>query len=253
MAGGLDAKRVLVIDDDPNLRQLLERIFSQGGAQVCVASGGGEGLRQFYLQRPDLVVLDVMLPDMDGWEVCRRIRQLSNVPIMFLSALGGERDIVRGLDLGAVDYVVKPFSPQVLLARARASLRQAELASGAGKPPTYQDDYLTIDLERRQVWVHGEPVKLTATEYRLLAYLVQNAGLVLTFEQILEQVWGWEYRESVDYVHVYTWHLRQKLEVDPRHPRYVLTEHGACYRFQKEPPVPSIRQRGEAVLAGSSA
>ena len=228
----MQGKTILVIDDDPEMLRLLEHIFSREGAQVCTAAGGQEGLRQFYNYPPHLVVLDVMMPDLDGWQVCDRVRQMSDVPIIFLTALNAEAEIIHGLDTGAVDYVTKPFSPHVLVARARAALRQTELAPGTEKTDTYRDDYLAIDLDTRQVTVRGEPVKLTKTEYRLLAYLVENAGQVLTPQQILEYVWGREYRDSIDYTHVYMWRLRQKLEEDPQNPRYLLTEHGLGYRFQ---------------------
>ena len=228
----MQGKTILVIDDDPQMLRLLEHIFSKEGAQVCTAAGGQEGLRQFHAYRPHLVILDVMMPEMDGWQVCNRVRELSDVPIIFLTAGREEAEIIHGLDTGAVDYVTKPFSRQVLVARARAALRQAEPAPGTEKTKAYRDDYLAIDLDTRQVTVRGEPVKLTKTEYRLLAYLVQNAGQVLTPEQILEYVWGREYRDSVDYTHVYMWRLRQKLEEDPQDPRYLLTEHGLGYRFQ---------------------
>ena len=228
----MQGKTILVIDDDPEMLRLLEHIFSREGAQVCTAAGGQEGLRQFYNYPPHLVVLDVMMPDLDGWQVCARVRQMSDVPIIFLTALNAEAEIIHGLDTGAVDYVTKPFSPHVLVARARAALRQTELAPGTEKTDTYRDDYLAIDLDARRVRVRGEPVKLTKTEYRLLAYLVENAGQVLTPQQILEYVWGREYRDSIDYTHVYMWRLRQKLEEDPQNPRYLLTEHGLGYRFQ---------------------
>ncbi len=231
----LKNKEILVIDDDPNLVRLIEYTFSKAGIVVHTAESGEEGLRQFYVQQPDLIILDVMMPEMDGWEVCARIRQISDVPIIFLTALDREENVVRGLDCGAVDYVVKPFGPKVLVARVQAALRQAELTSGQRKAPTYHDDYLTIDLETRRVFVRGEPVKLTATEYQLMAYLVQNASQVLSFQQILENVWGSEYDDCVNYVHVYMWHLRNKLEEDPKDPRYLLTEHGVGYRFQRAP------------------
>jgi two-component system KDP operon response regulator KdpE len=222
-------QKVLVIDDDANIVQLLVHTFSQAGAQVYIATSGEDGLRQFYVHRPDLVILDVIMPEMNGWQVCSRIRQISQVPIIFLSAIDGEDNVVHGLNVGAVDYVTKPFSPQVLVARARAALRRTELASGMEKSKTYRDNYLTIDLDERRVLVGEERVKLTGTEFRLLTYLLENAGRVLSFGQILENVWGWEYRDSVNYVHVYVWHLRKKLEEDPRNPQYLLTEHGVGY------------------------
>lgn len=233
--GNSKHKNILVIDDDPNILRLIEYTFSRIGIVVHTAESGEEGLRQFYAQQPDLIILDIMMAEMDGWEVCARIRQISDVPIIFLTALGGEENIVRGLDCGAVDYMVKPFGPRVLVARAQAALRQVERNSTPEKPPTYRDDYLTIDLETRRVLVRGEPVRLTATEYQLLAYLLQNAGQVLAFEQILENVWGSEYEDCVNYVHVYMWHLRNKLEEDPKDPRYLVTEHGVGYRFRKTP------------------
>ena len=231
----LTNKKILVIDDDPNLVRLIEYTFSRAGFVVHKAESGEEGLHQFYDRQPDLIILDIMMPEMDGWEVCARIRQVSDVPIIFLTALSGEENVVRGLDCGAVDYVVKPFGPKALVARAQAALRHVELTPPLEKPPTYRDDYLTIDLETRRVLVRGEPVKLTATEYQLLSYLVQNASQVVSFEQILENVWGSAYDDCVNYVHVYMWHLRNKLEEDPKDPRYLLTEHGVGYRFRKTP------------------
>ena len=225
----------MVVDDDAHIRELTAHIFAKSGGQVYSASDGNEGLRQFYAHRPHLVILDIMMPNLDGWQVCTQIRLLSDVPIIMLTALGQDEHTIRGLDCGAVDYVTKPFSPKVLAARARAALRQATQAAETHQPASYSDDYLTIDLSQRRVLVRGELVCLTATEYRLLAYLVQNAGRVLTFRQILEKVWGWEYQDSVEYVHVYISHLRKKLEEDPKLPAYLLTEHRVGYRFEKRP------------------
>lgn len=226
-------RKILVIDDDPNLRQLISVTFANEGCQIFSATTGAEGLRLFYEHRPDLIILDIMMPELDGWAVCTQIRRLANVPIILLTSLGSEHDVVKGLECGAVDYVVKPFSPKVLVARANAGLRQACQESPTNKQSTFNDTYLTIDLEKRRILVRNEPVKLSATEYKLLSYLVQNANQVLTIEQILENVWGWEYRESSDYVHVYISHLRRKLEADPKEPRYILTEYGAGYYFAK--------------------
>jgi DNA-binding response OmpR family regulator len=247
----LGGKTILVIDDDRNLLRLVEHTFSPTGALLYTAESGEEGLRRFYARQPDLVILDVMMPDMDGWQVCSRIREVSDVPIVFLTALGKELEVVRGLDCGAVDYVTKPFSPDILVARVRAALRRTDLASGQPKLPSYRDDYLTIDLEARRVLVRGKLVKLTATEYQLLAYLVQNSGRVLGFQQILEKVWGCEYQDSINYVHVYMSHLRNKLEEDPKNPCYLLTEHGVGYRFQRLPSAETGGRQGASSVSAN--
>jgi two-component system KDP operon response regulator KdpE len=171
------------------------------------------------------------MPYADGWETCRQIRKLADTPIIMLTAIKDENAEVRALDMGAVDFVTKPFSPKVLLARARVALRQPvtgeqETASG------YQDDYLTVDIVRRRVLVKGKPLKLTKTEFELLVYLADNEGWVSTFEQILDNVWGAGYEDNPDYVHVYVSRLRQKIEADPRQPRYLLSERGVGYRFE---------------------
>jgi DNA-binding response OmpR family regulator len=226
-------EKVLVVDDDPALLPLIEYTFAREGYEVFAAPDGKEAMREFFAHRPHLVVLDIMMPRMDGWETCRRIREVSDVPIIMLTAKGQDEDIVRGLEYGADDYLTKPFSIKVLLAHARAVLRRAALPPVADEEPTaFSDDYLTIDLKERRVAVRGEVVKLTPTEYRLLAYLVQNPGQVLTFQQILQSVWGWEYQDDLDYVRVYVWHLRQKLEEDPKNPSYIQTEMGVGYRFE---------------------
>jgi DNA-binding response OmpR family regulator len=230
----MEEKRVLVVDDDPALLPLIEYTFAREGYEVVTACDGKEALREFFAHKPDLVILDIMMPRMDGWEACRRIREVSDVPIVMLTARGQDEDIVRGLEYGADDYLTKPFSIKVLLAHARAVLRRAALpAVEYAEPTTYADDFLTIDLKERRVTVEGDQVKLTPTEYRLLAYLVQNAGQVLTFTQILQNVWGWEYQDDLDYVRVYVWHLRQKIEQDPKNPKYIQTEIGVGYRFEK--------------------
>jgi DNA-binding response OmpR family regulator len=228
----VQGKKILIVDDDPEMLKLARLVFDRADAEVYTALGGPEGLRQVSLCQPDLVILDVMMPVLDGWETCERIRRFSNVPIIFLTVLGAEQDILRGFDLGAVDYVTKPFSPKILLARAEAVFRQQELDRAAQDPSVYDDGHLRIDLRRRQVLVGGERVKLTSTEYRLLVYLYQNAGRVLGTEQILEHVWGWAYRDSVNYVYVYVRRLRQKIEPDPTHPAYLRTERGVGYSFE---------------------
>jgi two-component system KDP operon response regulator KdpE len=229
----MQGKKILVIDDDVNLSQMLKFIFIKAGAQVFTAVDGREGLHRFYEERPDLVILDVRMPDVDGWETCQQIRIFSNVPIIMLTTLNRDEEIIRGLDYGADDFVSKPFSREVLLARARALLRRADAPPNDEVNFTYNDDHLVVDLDKRRVLVRGEQIQLTDTEFRLLAYLLQNAGQVLTYETILDKVWGWEYQDSIEYVHVYLSHLRRKIEEDPRNPRYLLTERGVGYRFEK--------------------
>lgn len=227
-------KKVLIIDDDVNLCQIVKFTFARAGATVFTALDGREGLRHFYDHRPDLVILDIRMPDMNGWETCRQIRLLSNVPVIMLTTLNRDEEITKGLDYGADDFVTKPFSREVLMARSRAVLRRAEQADEIDFQLSYSDEYLAIDLQKRRVVVQGKPVRLTATEFRLLSYFMQNAGQPLTYETILHKVWGQEYQDSIDYVHVYLSHLRRKLEEDPRRPRYLLTEHGVGYRFEEQ-------------------
>jgi two-component system KDP operon response regulator KdpE len=225
---------ILVIDDDKLTSRMISDQLSETGYTVQVAHDGKEGLRQMYAHRPDLIILDVMMPEMDGWTTCRRVREVSNVPIIMLTSRDRPQDIIRGLDEGADEYVTKPFEITVLLARVRAVLRRVSLASASPQKEevAYSDDYFTFNPVDRRVMVNGELVKLTPTEYNLLALLIQNAGRVLTYRRLLEQVWGWEYIDDVDYLRVYIWHLRRKLEPDSKNPRYVLTEHGVGYRFE---------------------
>jgi DNA-binding response OmpR family regulator len=238
----LPGNKVLVIDDDDVLLYLVQQILSQAGEQVFLADNGEEGLHQFLVHEPNLVILDIMMPGMDGWEVCDKIRQISSAPIMMLTALGHDSNIVRGLSVsGADDYLIKPFSSEVLVARVQALIRRAALSPAYPKPIVYEDNYLKIDLVSHQVLVQDQPVKLTITEYWLLAFLIQNANRVLSFEHILEEVWGAEYRDSIDYVQVYISRLRQKLELDPKNPHYFLTQHGIGYRFQKPAEFPTTK------------
>jgi len=230
----MQGKKILIVDDDPQIRRLLEYSLSKEGAEIITSEDGKDGLRNFYLHKPDLVILDVMMPNMDGWETCRNIRQLSDVPIIMLTALGREEDIVKGLDIGVDDYISKPFSVKILVARARSALRRADLPVVSEPLLTYSDNYLTINIEEHRVYVRGEPVELTATEFRLLAYLLENAGRVMSFGQILESVWGWEYTDDVNYIRVYIWHLRRKIEDDPKNPKYITNVQGIGYRFEKQ-------------------
>ncbi len=226
--------KVLVIDDDKLTTRIINDYLSRAGYQVFEAHDGQEGLRQMYAHQPDLIILDLMMPKMDGWTTCRRIREISSVPIIMLTAQDRPEDVVRGLDEGADEYVTKPFEIEVLVARVRAVLRRASLGREKQQKSgvAYSDGYLTFNMAERRVTVNGELVKLTPTEYNLLSLLIQNAGRVLPYRELLQQIWGWEYIDDVDYLRVYIWHLRRKIEPDPKNPIYVLTEHGVGYRFE---------------------
>lgn len=225
-------RSILVVDDEERMVRFIRLNLEHDGFQVISAYRGYEALEKVRTEIPDLVLLDVMLPDLDGFEVLKLIRESSNIPVIMLTAKGEEDDRVRGLELGADDYVTKPFSPRELVSRVRAVLRRVEAASLTAKNEVVQvDDRLKIDFGRREVWVEGNLVKLRPTEYRLLYHLVQNAGWVMTYEQLLTKVWGYEYRDEEHYVRLYINYLRQKIEKDPSNPKYILTERGVGYRF----------------------
>jgi two-component system KDP operon response regulator KdpE len=201
------------------------------GFQVTEAYNGSQALDRLRSTLPDLVLLDVMMPDISGFEVLSMIRESNTVPVLMLTAKGEEEDRVRGLELGADDYITKPFSPRELVSRVRAVLRRTETTTTGTHNLIEVDDRLKMDFDRREVWVEGELVKLRPTEYRLLYHLVQNAGWVLTHDQILTKVWGYEYRDEPHYVRLYINYLRKKIEKDPSNPQYILTERGVGYRF----------------------
>jgi len=229
-------RKILVIDDDAAFLRLAEQIFTHEGYEVFKASNGQEGLRLLFAHKPDIVLLDVVMPGLDGWQTCSRIRDVTDTPIILLTGKQrAEDDIVRGLDYGADDYLLKPVGNRELVARVRAILRRAELPPSpeARMEITYGDGFLTVDVAERKVMVDGKQVKLTPREFRLFALLVENAGRILTHKQVLEKVWGWEYTDDVDYVRIYISHLRQKIEPDPALPRYIITEPGVGYYFQK--------------------
>jgi two-component system KDP operon response regulator KdpE len=229
-------QKILVVDDDPALVRLVEQVLARNGYEVLKAGSGQEALRLLFAHRPDLVLLDVMMPKMDGWQTCSRIRDISDVPIIMLTGRQkSEEDTVRGLDYGADDYLTKPIGNKELVARVRAVLRRAESPSSleAKTGITYSDDFLTVGIAERKVTVNGERIRLTPIEFRLFALLLENAGRVLTHQQLLEKVWGWEYTDDLDHVRIYIWHLRQKIEPDPAKLRYIMTEPGVGYYFQK--------------------
>jgi two-component system, OmpR family, KDP operon response regulator KdpE len=224
--------KLLLIDDDSTLVKALEIYLTRAEYEVHCASNGAEGLRSLYELRPDLVVLDVMMPQLDGWETCRRIREMSTVPIIMLTAKGQEADRVKGLRLGADDYVPKPFSLKELAARIDAVLRRARQdRPNAESKVLYVVDDLVVDSQRWEARLCGKRLDLTSTELRLLVYLTEHAGHILSHQQILREIWGPEYEDNLDYTKLFIWRLRRKIEPDPSHPRYILTERGIGYRM----------------------
>jgi len=227
-----DAKRILVVDDEPRMIGFIRMNLELEGFQVLEASNGLEALEIVRTSLPDLVILDVMMPELDGFETLRILREFSSIPVIMLTAKGEEDDRVYGLELGADDYITKPFSPRELSSRVRAVLRRVETPISAPEKAILKiDDRLSIDFNRREVIVAGERIKLRPTEYRLLYHLVENAGWTVPHEQLLAKVWGYEYRDEAHYVRLYVNYLREKIEEDPSNPRYILTERGVGYRF----------------------
>jgi DNA-binding response OmpR family regulator len=227
-------QRVLIIDDDADLLQLAGLLFKKEGAQVMTARDGLEGISKLFTFRPHLIILDVMMPGTNGFEVCQRIRHVSDAPLIMLTALNHEQEMLRGLESGADDFLSKPFNGDILLARSKAVLRRGDNVNGAASSDfQYDNGHLNIDVDKRDVSIRGKRIQLTPVEFRLLVFLARNAGKVLTFEQIITNVWGVEYKGSTDYVHVYISHLRRKLEENTRSPRYIQTLHGVGYIFDK--------------------
>ncbi|OGO49761.1 MAG: DNA-binding response regulator [Chloroflexi bacterium RBG_16_64_43] len=224
-------RRILVVDDEPRMVRFIRLNLEHDGFQVSEAHNGTQALERLRNDLPDLVLLDVMLPDMDGFEVLGMMREFSSVPVIMVTAKGEENERVRGLELGADDYVTKPFSPRELVSRIRAVLRRLESPQPGATGPLVIDGRLRLDFDRREIWVEGRLVRLRPTEFRLLYHLVQNAGWVVPHDQLLAKVWGYEYRGETHYLRLYVNYLRQKLEQDPSHPVYILTEHGVGYRF----------------------
>jgi two-component system KDP operon response regulator KdpE len=223
--------RILVVDDERRMVGFIRLNLEQDGFEVIEAYNGTQALDRLRDSLPDLILLDVMMPDIDGFEVLRTIREISQVPVIMLTAKSEEDDKVKGLEIGADDYITKPFSPRELVGRVKAVLRRGSTFEDDEEGALEVDDRLKIDFGRREVWVDNELVKLRPTEYRLLYHLVQNAGWVLTHDQILTKVWGYEYRDEPHYVRLYINYLRKKIEEDPSNPKYILTERGVGYRF----------------------
>jgi two-component system, OmpR family, KDP operon response regulator KdpE len=223
----MSAARILAVDDEPEILRALETILRGAGYEIETATSGNEALARATLRPPDAVLLDLVLPDRSGIEVCRELRTWTQIPILLLSVVGDEGEKVEALDAGADDYVTKPFAVNELVARLRAALRRA----GPSEGPILEIGELRIDLDRRVVFKSGTPVPLTPHEFKLLALFARNEGRLLTHRMILREVWGLAYQTELHYVHVYVSRLRRKIEADPAHPRYLLTESASGYRL----------------------
>ncbi len=222
---------VLVVDDEARMRRFIRMNMELEGYQIIEADNGVTALEQIRQYTPDLVVMDVMMPEMDGFETLKLLREISTVPVILLTVKSDEEDKIQGLGLGADDYVTKPFSPRELSSRVSAVLRRAEWPSPPPRTILRIDDHLSVDFNRHQVIVEGERIDLRPTEYRLLNHLIQNAGWVVPHETLLAKVWGYEYRDETHYLRLYINYLRKKIERDPAKPDYILTERGVGYRF----------------------
>ena len=231
MSSDTSKYKILAVDDEKRMVRFIQLNLEQDGFQVITAYNGTDALEQVRTQLPDLILLDIMMPDINGFDVLKKIREVNTVPVIMLTAKGEEDDRIQGLELGADDYITKPFSPRELVSRIRAVLRRTQSFKENQVDLIKVDDRLTLDFSRREVWVEGEKVDLRPTEYRLLYHLVKNAGWVNTHEQLLSKVWGFEYQDEPHYVRLYVNYLRKKLEEDPSNPKYILTERGVGYRF----------------------
>ena len=227
-------EKILIVDDDPAQIRMVSTILSASGFKILKASSGREAVRVMVEDKPDLVLLDINMPEMDGMQTCRLIREISKVPVIMVTGQrNSEEDIVHGLDCGADEYLPKPVGNRELLARIKAALRRADKLFDVGKKKAYfSNAYLTVDVMERKVTVKGERLKLTPHEFRLLALLVENADHTIPHRQVLEQVWGFDYTGDIDYIRIYVNHLRQKIEPEPSVPTYILTEPGVGYYFR---------------------
>lgn len=223
-------KRILVVDDEPRMIGFIRMNLELEDHLVIEAHDGLSALDMIRTQLPDLVLLDVMMPDLDGFETLRMLREFSDIPVIILTAKGEENDKVHGLELGADDYITKPFGPRELSSRIKAIFRRLEKPT-ADEAILKVDDRLSVDFNKREVIVEGALVKLRPTEYRLLYHLIRNAGWTVPHDQLLQKVWGYEYRDEAHYVRLYVNYLREKIEKDPSNPRYIITERGVGYRF----------------------
>lgn len=228
----MSGARILVVDDEAQIRRSLQVNLERRGYSVETAEDGEQAVRRFANRRPDILILDLVMPGIDGVEVVRQVRASSTVPIIVLSVLGDEQHKVEALETGADDYMTKPFGTEELLARIRSLLRRAAGAKNAS--PVYVSGGLSVNFDRREVVVDGQPVKLTPMEYDLLNYLIQHADKVLTHRMLLQEVWGQAYVDQAQYLRVFVGRLRKKLEKNPTRPRFIVTDPGVGYRFCSE-------------------
>lgn len=227
-----DGKLILVVDDEPRMIGFIRMNLELEGHRVIEAHNGLEALEAIRTKLPDLVLLDVMMPELDGFETLKMLREFSSIPVIMLTAKGEENDKVYGLELGADDYVSKPFGPRELSSRIKAVLRRFDMPSASPEQAVLKvDERLQVDFNRREVIVEGQHIKLRPTEYRLLYHLIENAGWTVPHDQLLAKVWGYEYRDEAHYVRLYVNYLREKIEENPSKPKYILTERGVGYRF----------------------
>jgi len=223
--------KILVIEDDVEFLNLTQTWLQNAGYEVLTAQDGAEGLRRVYSSRPNLVLLDANIPKMDGWEVCRRIRDMSDIPVLLVTVNGQKADRLKGFVLGADDYITKPVDFPELIARVQAVLRRSNSATPDDGPSTFHDGEIEIEWRSRQVWVRGNRVKLSPIEYKILACLIKNRGWIVTHEQLLEKAWGPNYIGDKSFVKLYIRYLRQKIEEKPHSPKFILTERGVGYHF----------------------
>ncbi len=225
--------KILVIDDDPEVIEIVSLAFEMRWPEAVIASAsdGETGLQMVETEGPDVVILDIGLPDTDGFKVCQEIRRFSDVPVIMLTVRDREADIVKGLQIGADDYITKPFRAIEFVARVQSVLRRTHLVPTSGEEKPFHCGVLVVDFARREVSLDGQPVKLTPTEYLLLYQLTKNAGQVLSHQVLLGRVWGREYLDETQYLKVYVQHLRQKLQDDPTNPRYIFSERSIGYKF----------------------
>lgn len=223
-------EKILIIDDEEATVHLIAMLLEKRSFETIKAYRAEEGLRKAYRHQPDLVLLDIMMPDMNGWEICKRLREMSDVPIVFLTARSDVKDVVKGLEMGADDYITKPYDNDELVARVRAHLRRSPRPN-MSEELVFDDGEFRINFMNREVWVRNEIRHLTPKEFNLLAVLVRNAGRVVTRTELVTQAWGEEYGDAIDSLKLYVHYLRQKLEVNAQQPEYIITSRGVGYRF----------------------